>query len=178
MKALVMIANGIEELETVTTTDILVRGGVEVTLASVNTLEVIAARGLKLTADVLIEDVVDDYDVLVCPGGLKGAENLSSSTYLSDLLLARHREGKAIAAICASPALVLAPLKILHSVSATCYPSFHGHLPQYVNQKVVISDHLITSQGPATSADFALAIVERLMGEDVARDVAKQALYG
>jgi len=177
MKALVMIANGIEELETVTTTDILVRAGIEVMLASVNTLEVIAARGLKLSADVLIEDVVDDFDVLVCPGGLEGAENLSSSTYLSDLLLARHREGKTIAAICASPALVLAPLKILHGTAATCYPAFQVHLSQYVNQKVVVSDHLITSQGPATSADFALAIVEHLAGSATAQEVAKQALY-
>lgn len=177
MKALVVIADGIEELETVTTTDILVRGGVEVTLASVNGHTVVSARGLVLTADALIENIVDDYDVLVCPGGLKGAENLANSTTLRDVILKRNAAEKMIAAICASPALVLAPLKILHGRKATCYPSFHGHLPTFENKPVVVDGHIVTSQGPATSSDFALTLLSLLQGEAVSREVAKQALY-
>jgi len=177
MKALVMIADGIEELETVTVTDILVRGGFDVTLASVNAMQVVAARGLRLTADVLISDVSDNFDIIVCPGGLKGAENLAQSSVLTEYLEARHEAGKWIAAICASPALVLAPLKILHTHQATCYPAFHGHLSKYINQPVVVDRHIITSQGPATAAQFALSIIASLKGQDSANDVAKEALF-
>lgn len=177
MKALVMIADGIEELETVTTTDLLVRGGFEVILASVSGLTVTAARGLKLTADVLMQDVKGEYEVLVCPGGLGGAENLAKNPQLGRLLVDRHEKGQWIAAICASPALVLAPLNILSDHRATCYPSFQAHLPQFVTEPVVVDRHIITSQGPATAAQFALAIIHHLKGEAVAADVSKQALY-
>lgn len=119
----------------------------------------------------------DDFDILVCPGGLKGAENLALSIKLNELILNRHTSGQKIAAICASPALVLAPLKVLQSHKATCYPSFHGHLPNYINQPVVVDEHIITSQGPATSSAFALEIITQLEGADIAAEVAKQALY-
>lgn len=177
MKALVVIAEGIEELETVTISDLLVRGGIHVTLASVNGLQVTAARGLILTADTVLTSLVDDFDVLICPGGNLGAQNQAASRALSALLLARHKKRQWIAAICAAPAVVLAPLGILNGRKATGFPSLRDALPEYCDEPVVVDGHIITSQGPATAAQLALSILNLLQGEEVAQDVAVNGLY-
>lgn len=177
MKALVVIAEGIEELETVTITDLLVRGGIQVTLASVNGMQVTAARGLVLTADALLADVEDDFDVLVCPGGNLGAHNQAASKALAALLNTRHEKRQWIAAICAAPAVVLAPLGILQGRKATGFPSLREAISEYCDDPVVIDGHIITSQGPATAAQLALSILKVLQGEEVAKDVATSALY-
>lgn len=177
MKALVVIADGIEELETVTITDLLVRGGIQVTLASVNGLQVTAARGLKLTADDAITGISDDFDVVICPGGNLGAQNLAACETLKSLLASRHQKRQWIAAICASPAVVLEPWGILDGRGATCFPALEHELVDYRDLPVVVDGHIITSQGPATSAQFALTIVQKLQGDAVAKDVAKNALY-
>lgn len=177
MKALVLIADGIEELETVTVTDLLVRGGIQVTLASVNEITIKAARGLILTADCLIAEVTGDFDVVVCPGGAEGARRLTESADLKDLLLKRHHSRLLIAAICASPAFVLQKFGILEGITATCYPTFSNQIAHYVDQNVVVSGHIITSQGPGTAAQFALCILAQLTQESVAEQVAIDALY-
>ena len=92
MKALIIIAQGSEEIETVTITNLLVRAGIKVTLASVDHLQVTAARGLQLTADALIDDIpsTDEFDVVVLPGGVKGANNIAQNDTARKLLVMRH----------------------------------------------------------------------------------------
>ncbi|CDK72143.1 DJ-1/YajL/PfpI superfamily, includes chaperone protein YajL (former ThiJ), parkinsonism-associated protein DJ-1, peptidases PfpI, Hsp31 [Klebsiella pneumoniae IS22] len=82
--ALVCLAPGSEETEAVTTIDLLVRGGIKVTTASVasdGNLAITCSRGVKLLADAPLVEVADgEYDVIVLPGGIKGAECFRDST--------------------------------------------------------------------------------------------------
>lgn len=177
---LIPIADGSEELEAVAMIDILVRGGAHVVTASVSpSIEVTCSRGVKILADIMIADAVHhSYDLIACPGGMPGANHLRDSSVLSDLLLKQQSEGKFIGAICASPAVVLHPLNLLHGKRATCYPaeSFTSHLTHYVNEPVVVDGHLITSQGPGTAIPFALKLVELVISREAAEKVAKELL--
>ena len=175
--ALIVIAQGIEEMETVIIADILVRAGVNITLASVTGRQIEASRGVKIVADVDLNQVKDqNHDMIICPGGLPGAEFLRDSELLKSLLMQQDKQRKWIASICASPALVLAHHGLLQTRQATCYPGGEEKLPLYVDETVVVDGHIVTSQGPGTAMVFALKLVQLLVGEVQAKEVAATAL--
>lgn len=175
--ALLVIADGSEEMEAVITYDLLVRAGIDVTLSSIASLQIKASRGLTLTADSTLESVrSQQFDVIICPGGLPGAQNLQDSHLLSDMLCKQHKRGAYIAAICAAPALVFAHHGLLDHVKATGYPSTEELIPNYINEDVIVDDQIITSQGPGTTMAFALKIIELLAGDIMAKEVASTAL--
>ncbi len=174
---LVPVANGSEDIEAVTIIDVLRRGGVEVTVASVHdTQQVTLARGCKLEADVLLTDVAEQmYDAIVLPGGMPGAEHLRDSTVLYDILEKHDEENAWLAAICAAPALVLGHHGFLVDAQATCYPGFEEHLKgaDYLpDQPIVMDDNVITAQGPAMAMAFALSVLSTLVGYDGTQEVA------
>ena len=169
--ALVPIAEGSEEIELVTIVDVLRRAGVEVTVASANrdqTLQITASRGLKITADMTLDDCAENhYDLIAVPGGLPGSEHLGEHPVLDLMLRDQAAQGKLFGAICAAPALVLASKGLLLDKTATCYPSFQQTLEaKEVDSaaRVVVDGNCITSQGPGTALDFALELVEQLCG--------------
>lgn len=175
--ALVVVAQGIEEMETVIIYDLLIRAGIEVTLASVTGRQVEASRGLKMVANVDLNQVIDEaFDIIICPGGLPGAEYLRDNALLKNLLIKQHNQQKWLAAICASPAVVLAHHGILDNSQATGYPSSEEQIPNYIDEDVVVDGHVITSKGPGTAMVFALKIIQLLMGEVQAKEVAATAL--
>jgi 4-methyl-5(b-hydroxyethyl)-thiazole monophosphate biosynthesis len=178
MRALVPVANGSEDIETVTIVDVLRRAGVEVVVASVEpALTVTLARRCALTADAPLKAVAGgDFDLIVLPGGGAGAERLARSKPLIERLRKQKADGKWYAAICAAPALVLAAHRLVDDRLATCYPSFRDQLPRASNDRVVIDGNCITSQSPATAIDFALKLVEVLCGTDKAREVGAAML--
>ena len=111
---------------------------------------------------------------------MPGAENLSKSTKIKDLILAMNSENKIIAAICASPALVLAPLGILNGKKAACYPGMEKSFTldiKYTKEEIVQEGNIITSKGPGTAFSFALKVAENLVGKDTAEMIGKQMLY-
>jgi|TARA_B110000967_G_scaffold130839_1_gene133676 4-methyl-5(b-hydroxyethyl)-thiazole monophosphate biosynthesis len=169
--ALVPIAEGSEEIELVSIVDVLRRAGVEVTVASANShqkLEITASRGMKITADVMLDDCAKNhYDLIAVPGGLPGSEHLAEHPVLDTMLRAQADQGKLFAAICAAPALVLASKGLLLNKTATCYPSYQQTLEAKevdAAARVVVDGNCITSQGPGTALDFALELVEQLCG--------------
>ena len=180
-KVLVPVADGSEEIETVTIVDTLVRGGADVTVASVsNSLSVVCSRGIKLTGDCYIRDCADkSWDLIVCPGGMPGAQHLSDCPILTHLLKEQLRHNRHIGAICAAPAVVLARHHLLAGKSATCYPveKFTSKLDNFVEDKVVVDGNIITSQGPGTSLEFALSLVEILFGHEKAAALKKEMIY-
>ena len=176
---LVPVADGSEEIETTTIVDTLVRGGAIVTTASVGSnLQVTCSRGIKLVADKFIQECVSEsWDLVVCPGGMPGATNLKNSDFLKQILLKQKEENKPIAAICAAPAVVLNSFGLLNGKRATAYPKFQAELPIPVSdQTVVIDGNVITSQGPATSLEFSLALVELLFGKEKSVQIGKEML--
>jgi 4-methyl-5(b-hydroxyethyl)-thiazole monophosphate biosynthesis len=175
-KALVPVAEGTEELEAVTIIDVLRRGGVSVTVASVDALQVTCSRGVKLVADRLIGDCAREvYEVIVLPGGMPGAEHLRDCETLVRLLRRQLAQGGYLGAICASPAVVFEHHGLLSHRRATCYPSFAEKLKEAVSvqQSVVVDGPFITSQGPGTALAFSLKLVELFFGREKAKEIAQ-----
>eukprot|EP00244_Chara_vulgaris_P003363 TRINITY_DN1607_c0_g1_i1.p1 TRINITY_DN1607_c0_g1~~TRINITY_DN1607_c0_g1_i1.p1 ORF type:complete len:452 (-),score=92.27 TRINITY_DN1607_c0_g1_i1:654-1877(-) len=176
-KALVPIAHGTEEMEAVILIDILRRAGADVTVGSVETTkQVTASRTVKLVADVLIEDCASQkFDVIVLPGGMPGAERLRDSKTLRELTTAQAEEERLFGAICAAPAVALGPWGLLKGRQVTAHPNFVDKLEDTSSAecRVVTDGYCITSRGPGTAMEYALAIVERLFGKERADAVAK-----
>lgn len=177
----VFLADGFEEVEALTSVDVMRRAGMAVTTVSINPgLEVTGAHGVKVIADSLFDD--NDYSAalwLVLPGGIPGAPNLMAHEGLREALLAQDERGGRIAAICASPAVVLGPLGILFGRDAVCYPGMEDTVEgvNWLDDFVAIDGNVVTGRGPAAATAFALAIVEQTLGTDKAAEVAGGMLY-
>lgn len=174
--ALVPIAPGSEEIEAVTIVDTLRRAEVAVTMAAVgNERTVTCSRGVVLTADMLLNDITDQtFDAILLPGGMPGAEHLRDSAPLGAMLQDQHRRGALLGAICAAPAVVLQPLDLLDGRAVTGHPAFFDRLPADTRRedRVVVDGVLVTSRGPGTALEFALAVVGLLRGDAVRQSVA------
>ena len=165
--ALVLFAQGSEELEAVTVVNILRRAGVNVTLAGLQTGPLRGSRQTALLPDTTLDEALKNaYDMLVLPGGQPGTNNLKADLRVLKLAQSMHHDGRYVCAICAAPS-VLAAAGLLDGKQATSFP---GALDPYAHvlrrpQAVVEDGKLITSRGPGTAMDFALTLVERLCGQ-------------
>jgi len=167
-RVLVPLAPGCEELEAVTVIDLLRRAGVEVISAALAPGPIKASRGVNLIADADLDDVKDqDFDMVVLPGGLPGADHLDRDPRIAAILHRHARDGRYSAAICAAPK-VLANAGILDGKSATSYPGVLDALDlpsvKLLREAVVTDGKVITSRGPGTAMDFALTLIETLEG--------------
>lgn len=172
----IFLDNGFEEIEAITTIDLLRRANIALTTVSVTgDLLVTGAHAIPVKADKLFNDLTFvDAEMLILPGG---ATNLIERKPLCDLLVQHNNDNKLIAAICAAPA-VLGQLGILDGKQATCYPGFEDHLAEsHVGGLVVESHNIITAKGPGLSSDFAFCIIEKLVGSEVADQVYDAAQY-
>ena len=178
-KAVILLATGFEEIEAVTVIDILRRAGIETIIAGLDGINITGSHGITITADKKLSDLKPDFDVVVIPGGMPGALHLHNSSEVNDFIKDINAKGTLVAAICAAPSVVLAPIGILDNKSATCYPGDQidfGKSTRYKNKAVVVDGNIITSQGPATAMEFAFAIVEKLIGKDTVKKLRKHAL--
>lgn len=167
----VMLADGFEEIEALTVVDVLRRVNIKTYTVSIGRdRTVTGAHSIPLVADLLISEAdLEAADMIVLPGGMPGAENLYKNTILEKAIESRVSQKKWIAAICAAP-FILGKKGYLKGKEAICYPGFEKDLAGAVirDKKVVISDKFITSKGPGTALDFALAIVSVLRDEKTA----------
>ncbi len=178
--ALVAVADGSEELEAICIVDVLRRAGASTTLASVDGIHVVASKGIKLVADRLLADCLnDDYDLVALPGGMPGSEHLRDRPELIELLRRQRTQGRLYAAICAAPAVVLYPHGLLEGRRATCHPGF-AHLVsnvELIDQTVVVDGNCVTSRGAGTACEFSLTLVELLYGKEKAHEVAQGMVF-
>ncbi len=171
-RALVALAEGFEEIEAVSIIDILRRGGVDVDSAYLpgefeNDL-VLGANGITVQADMALSSAaVDEYDIIVLPGGWGGTNRLAENPLAQSLIKDFAAQGKWVAAMCAAPyALHVAGVL---SKRYTCYPSVEEQIrpeDRVADEKVVVDGKVITSQGPGTAICFGLEIVRQLVGEE------------
>lgn len=167
-KVLVPLAHGCEELEAVTIIDLLRRAEVTVVVAGLEDGPVTASRGVVLLPDVGLDEALSqEFDMIVLPGGVGGAERLAADSRIIELLQHMARAERYTAAICAAPK-VLATAGLLEQRQATAYPGMLDDVPgpQLSVSAVVQDGHIITSRGPGTAMDFALTLVEILCGRD------------
>ena len=168
-KVLVPLAQGCEEVEAVTIIDLLRRAGIEVVSAGLDDQPVTASRGVKLIPDTSLEEALkQDFDMIALPGGMPGMTHLKNDLRLIALLQSMARQGKYTCAICAAPA-VLAEAGLLAGKDATSHPGFVDKMAlpgtTFRNDPVVRDGKVITSRGPGTAMDFALELVETLVGK-------------
>ena len=179
-RVLVPIADGSEEIETSCITDTLVRAGADVTVASVEaTTTCTMSRGLKVVADALVTDLGnDEFDLVALPGGMPGAERLRDSDALDAILRKQDARRAPLAAVCASPAVILKSKGLIDGRQATCYPAppFVEALGDVSDGAVVRDGHITTSRGPGTSLKFALDLVDQLYGPEKAEEQRAQML--
>jgi len=176
-KILVPLASGFEEIEAVSIIDVLRRSNIEVVVASMSdNLLVIGANNITIQANVNIQNInIEEFDMIVLPGGWGGTNILAEDTTVQDMLKYMKKE-KIVAAICAAP-YALHKAGVLNK-NYTCYPSVEEKITldgYNDNSSVVIDGNVITSRGPGTAICFALEIVKKLK-DDKTYEELKQGL--
>lgn len=181
-KAIVLMADGFEDVEAVTPIDYLRRAGIEVTSVSISGSSTVTGRWgeIKLICDSTLEAITNhtDFDAVILPGGLPCAESLAASKEAGVLIKEMATSGKLVCAICASPAVVLAPLGILNGKKFTCYPGMEEKVKDGIwsDANVVVDGNIITSRAAGTSGHFAIAIIEKLLDKETAQKIADAVL--
>ena len=163
-KAVMLFANGYEEVEALMTVDLLKRAG---------------AHGISVTMDTKLSRIqLKEEDAIIIPGGMPGTMNLGVDVAVTGALKQMNRDGKIVAAICAAPS-VLGKCGILEGKKATCYPGFEDKLigAEIVNKAVVTDGNVITSRGLGTSMEFGFELIKKLISEEKAEEVREQIVF-
>lgn len=180
-KVYVFLADGFEDVEALIPVDVLRRGGVEVVTVSTTEFPLVeSAHGVSIEADLQFEQAsFDDADLLFLPGGMPGAANLFAHEGVCQAVKAQAAAGKKVAAICAAPAVVLAPLGVLDGKRATCYPGFQQALDNatYTADLVTVDGNVTTAEGPAAAFPFAYELLAQLVDKQTSEQVAEGMRY-
>lgn len=177
-KVLVPLADGFEEIETVTVIDVLRRAGLEVMTAGIREGVLEGSRKVKLTPDTALEQVLEEsFDALVLVGGQPGVNNLRSDARVLTLVRRMNQENKLIGAICAAP-LIMRDAGITEGLHLTSHPGVEKDLSNsaYSEERVVMDKHRVTSRGPGTAMEFALVLVDLLVSKDKAEELRRAML--
>jgi 4-methyl-5(b-hydroxyethyl)-thiazole monophosphate biosynthesis len=193
-KALILLADGFEDVEAVTPVDYLRRAGIEVTTVSISENLTVTSKwgGIKMIACTTLTELskqeTSDWDAVIIPGGMPGAANLAASEETGAFLKKMAASGKLVCAICAAPAIVLAPLGLLAGKKFTCYPGMEEKVnstccdasccagSKWSDERVVIDENIITSRSAGTAGEFAIAIIENLLDKAAAQKIADAVL--
>lgn len=178
----IFLADGFEDMEALATRDVLLRGGVPVTLVSItDDYMVESSHGLSVSIDSswadfeFAEKGTGAEDVMIFPGGMPGSKNLAEHAELMDIMQEHYRLGGAVAAICAAPGLVLSQLEGLEGKRFTCFEGFQEPLiakgAVYTPESAVTDGRFITGRGAGHAVNFGLAILSYLKGEEAAAKV-------
>ena len=192
-KVVIFLAEGFEEVEAVTPIDYLRRVDIEVVSVSIGaSVFVNGSHGIQLKADTTLAELEAEnslkpalWDAVILPGGMPGAVNLAASAELPAFLKSMAASNKWVCAICASPALVLAPLGLLKGKTFTCYPGLEEKVQgascsgaRTVVDKAPEGGGLITGKAAGATGEFAIAIIEQLIGKPEAKSLAAKVLLG
>ncbi|XP_051895236.1 Parkinson disease protein 7 homolog [Pristis pectinata] len=177
-RVLLILAKGAEEIEVVIPTDLMRRAGITVTVAGLaGSGPVTCSRNVVICPDASLEDAAKQcpYDAVVLPGGNSGSQNLAESPAVKEVLKDQETGKRVIAAICAGPTALLAH-GIGYGRKVTTHPlakdkMMDGGNYTYSEARVEVDGNIITSRGPGTSFEFSLAIIEALLGKEVAEKV-------
>ncbi|AWK50900.1 DJ-1 family protein [Clostridium beijerinckii] len=176
-KVCVLLADGFEEIEALTVSDVMRRANLTCDLVSIKEKQVKSSHGLVVEADKLFHEDME-YDLVVIPGGVPGAPNLRDDERVINFVKKQNKEGKLIGAICAGP-IVFARAGIIEGRKITSYPGFEDELPkcEYLEEAVVVDGNIITSRGPATAMAFSYKLLEKLGYVNEARTIFQGMLY-
>ena len=179
MRVIVFLAEGFEETEALCPVDVMRRAGIDVVTAGVGGEYIKSSHGVVVKADSDLEDIPDDevFSAAFCPGGMPGSVNLSQSWKVNKILVSTAQTG-IVAAICAAPAVVLAPLGLLKGKNATCFPGCETYAPDMVfsSEGIVVDGNIVTGKSAGWAFDLGLKLVEMLKGKESSESV-RSAIY-
>lgn len=174
-KALVLLAPGFEEIETITVVDILRRAGIDVTMAGTIDGPIIGSRRIRVMADISMDQALDrDFNMVVLPGGQPGTKHLGKDPRVKKILDHAVARETSVSAICAAPS-ILNMFGFLSGKKATSHPSVRSMMEgvDYSEDRVVVDGNWITSRSPGTAMEFAFCLVEHLVGKEKAKELNK-----
>lgn len=173
-KCAIFLADGFEDCEGLITIDMIRRAGIKIDTVSMNDcLAVHTSHGVTLNADQLFAETnINDYDVLILPGGKAGTQNLEKSEELKKHLVSFNHDGKLIAAICAAPS-IFGHLGLLEGKHYTCFPEFYdaSYKGIYEMELSVTDGNMITGRGMGATIEFARNILKQLCDEETLKKV-------
>lgn len=176
----IFFATGYEEIEALTVVDLLRRVQIEAVCVSIDNQKMVeGAHGINVEMDANIDEVnFDEFDMLVCPGGMPGTRNLEACTKLTSKIREFYEGGKLVGAICAAP-MIFGHMGILKGKKACIFPGMESELDGAVvcYDNVVKTDNVITSRGMGTAIDFGLEIIAALIDRDTADELGKKIVH-
>jgi len=176
--AVVLVTEGFEEVEALAVVDFLRRASVKVTLAG-PTERVTSGKKVDVGMDATFSQVSGKvFDALILPGG-PGWANTQKSAECKALAEEHVRQGKWVCAICAAPSTALGYWGLLKGRRATCYPGMEKiglKDAHFSEDRVVVDGKFITSRGPGTALEFALAVVEHLVGKEAMQKLKRETV--
>ncbi len=181
-KAVMLFADGFEEVEALMTVDLMRRAGIEVTLAAIekDVETVMGSHGIGVKMDAALDQVeLSEQDAIILPGGMPGTRHLGESSAVCEALKKMNEEGKVVAAICAAPS-VLGACGILQGKKATSYPGFEEKLSGaevVTDEPVVVDGNVVTSRGLGTAMEFGFALVEMLVSKEKSEEIRSQIIF-
>ena len=180
-RVLCIVAEGFEEVEAVTPIDMIRRADIEVVVAGLTGIDIAGSHDITILADCEFGEIIgEDFDAVFLPGGKGCAENLAANEEVIEYINNMFAKGGLVAAICASPAVVLGKTRAVSGKKVTCYPSFEKFLPadaKYTDERVVVDGNLITGKAAGASAEFAAAVITYLSNKENADKILKAMFY-
>jgi len=180
-EAVIFLADGFEEVETLTVSDILRRAGVDVKLVTINnTTTVVSSREVTVIADATFEEMdYSETQLFILPGGMPGTNNLQAYKPLEALILKAVSEEKYVAAICAAPK-ILGALGLLDGKRACCHPGFEGELKGadvVMDHPAVMDGKIITGRSMGCAVPFGLTVLGALKGVEAATEMCRKIVW-
>ena len=174
----IFIADGFEEIETLTPADILRHAGLEVILCGVNTLNPTGRNGIKITCDTTLDNLDESkISSVIIPGG-PGVDNLFADENFKQIIKNCAKKELLIGAICAASS-ILGRLGLLKGRRAVVFPGYEHTLDgaELTTQDVVKSGNIITAKAAGAGMDFALEMLEALTDGHTAKKIARSIFY-
>lgn len=175
-----LFAEGFETVEALMVVDLLRRGGISVTMASITEDEtVVSSHGVQVGMDAVLAEVdVLSHDAIILPGGMPGTTHLGESEAVKKAVLAMHEAGKIVSAICAAPG-VLGGYGLLEGKKACSYPDHEVNLKGATvsREPVVVDGNIVTSRGLGTAMEFGLKLLELLDSKEKAEEIKGKIVY-
>lgn len=163
-------ANGFEEVEAITSVDVIRRAGIDIATVGIGSKNITGSHGITVVCDLdETQADFDNFDGVLLPGGMPGTLNLEKSSTVNKFLDKAFETDKLICAICAAPS-ILGHKNMLIGRRAVCFPGFESELNGAVvtDSYVETDGNLITAKGMGSAVDFGLAVVEAIMGSATA----------
>lgn len=163
-------ANGFEEVEAITSVDVIRRAGIDIATVGIGSKNITGSHGITVVCDLdETQADFDNFDGVLLPGGMPGTLNLEKSSTVNKFLDKAFETDRLICAICAAPS-ILGHKNMLIGRRAVCFPGFENELNGAVvtDSYVETDGNLITAKGMGSAVDFGLAVVEAIMGSATA----------